>query len=389
MRCFVETLTLRAKVALVAIAIWSILMIWFSIRSGPQHDYKSYLAEWKLILAGADPWSTDNAYGPLHNLLAYLLPLGQLAPKILIVAALIAANALLVRELVRTDATASDSIVYFFSVPANVLIISMAFAYGLNDALVAAFVVCAIIARCRGHLAVAGCILGFAILLKYYPIFLVPLFALDNGRFRFRLILGAVTVTSVGLAATIFVWGDAFLAAPFMGVERGPKILSVLSALQGHPYLIGGPDVLAFLIRTNAVFVAAVGALVVLVAWKLRLHWLEASVLGLLLVLLTYKVGHQQFYIPWLFLVAALPLAPTSSARRLAWLCLPFVVFLSVFQWGYAYGSDGYNEILGAVRRNIGFFALPFGIATVAAYFWTCRSVRLSANVDYSATPLD
>ncbi len=105
-----------------------------------------------------------------------------------------------------------------------------------------------------------------------------------------------------------------------------------------------------------------------MIAWRTKLHWLETSVLGLLAVLVTYKVGHQQFYLPWLFLVAALPLAATGSARRLAWACIPMVLFLSVFQWGYAYGSDGYHQILGAVRQNVGFFAFALAVLTFALY---------------------
>jgi hypothetical protein len=63
-------------------------MIWIAVTSGAQHDYIAYLSESELVLSGADPWSTDNAYGPLHNILAYLL-----APKMCIVTALLVANA--------------------------------------------------------------------------------------------------------------------------------------------------------------------------------------------------------------------------------------------------------------------------------------------------------
>jgi hypothetical protein len=318
---------------------------------------------------------TSNAYGPLHNLLAFGLPFGPLAPKLVIVTAFAAGNALLVAELLRTKRLPDDYVVYLLAVPANVLVISMAFAYGLNDALVAAFVAFAIVARCRDQMGVAGFLLGLAVLLKYYPIVLVPLFALDKGRLRWSLILPAAAVILVGMAATMLIWGDAFLQAFRFGADRKPKILSILSALRSHPALIGGPDVLSLLIRTNAVFVASVCALAVLVAWRLRLHWLEASVLGLLAVLTMYKVGHQQFYIPWLLLVAALPLAETDTARRLAWLCLPYALFVSVFQWGYAYGSDGYRTILGSIRQYVGFVAFPLSLAVLVAYF-TSRNAR-------------
>jgi len=364
---------LARTILCLALAIWSVGMFWFSVRSGVQHDYKGYLSQWDLALSGADPWSkySENAYGPLHNLLAYATTFGPLGPKVVIVISLIAANALLVAELLRTIAINSNYVVYLLAVPTNILIISMAFAYGLNDALIAAFIACSVVARARDRTALAGCILGLAILLKYYPVFLVPLFALDKGRFCWRLVAGATIVTVAGLATTLLVWGDTFLAALSFGIERAPKILSILAALNDHPFLIGGPDSLAFLIRTNAIFVLAVEMLIIFVSWYLRLHWLEASVLGLLAILLTYKVGHQQFFIPWLFLVAALPLAQTNSARRLAWFCAPFVLFLSVFQWGYEYGSDHYFNVHGEIRNNVGFVAFPFGVASILTYFLT------------------
>jgi hypothetical protein len=363
----------RAKSVMLIVAAWSLAMIWFAVASGPQHEYLLYLSQWSLVLSGADPWSTSNAYGPLHNLLAYLLPLGQLGPKVLIVSALIAANAALVYEIVRSGGTAGDYGIYLLTVPTNFLVIIMAFAYGLNDALVAAFVVFAILARFRDKMIVSGCLLGVAILLKYYPIFLVPLFALEHGRFRFRLVAAAGMVTVIGLAAAAVVWGGAFIAPMTFGVERPPRLLSVLWTLNSYPSAVGGIGVVRFLARVNAVCVAAVGAMGIAIAWKLRLHWLEASVLGLLAVLLTYKVGNPQFFVPWLFLVAALLLAKTISARRLALLCLPFVLFLSAFEWGYAYGSDGYHERLGIVRQNVGLLAFAFGLTTVAAYFWMLR----------------
>jgi hypothetical protein len=168
----------------------------------------------------------------------------------------------------------------------------------------------------------------------------------------------------------MLLWGDTFLSAISHGVERQPKILSILSALESHPRVIGGPAVVAFFVRTNAILVIVVEMCIVFVAWYLRLHWLEASVLGLLTVLLTYKVGNQNYFIPWLFLVAALPLAQTDSARRLAWFCVPFMLFLSVFQWGYEY------NMVHNIIRNVGFVAFSFGVATIVAYFLMYRRSR-------------
>jgi hypothetical protein len=176
-------------------------------------------------------------------------------------------------------------------------------------------------------------------------------------------------VVALGFAASTALWGGAILNALALAADRGPELLSIIAAINWHPELVGGRQVVGVLVRTNAVVVAVIAALAVAVGWRARLHWLEASVLGLLATLTAYKVGHQQFLIPWLFLVAALPLAGTISARRLAWLCLPLVMFLSVFQWGYAYGTNAYNNAGGVIRHNVGFIAFPLSMLILVGYF--------------------
>ena len=33
------------------------------------------MLQWQLVLDGRDPWSTNSAYGPLHNAFALLVPI--------------------------------------------------------------------------------------------------------------------------------------------------------------------------------------------------------------------------------------------------------------------------------------------------------------------------
>ena len=358
-----------AVVACLLVAIWSLSMIWISSAGGAQHDYWAYLSQWNLVLSGTDPWSVDNAYGPLHNTLAYLLRFGPLAPKMFIVAALLVANVLLTWELYRSAGVGALYGVYALAVPTNYLVISMGIVYGLNDALVAALIVFAIVARINGGMIVAGCLLGLAVLLKYYPLILVLMFALDQGRVRRSIVVAAALVILIGMSAALLVWGAATFSPIAFGIERGPKLFSIFSWLSFHPFLVGGQRVLDILVKLNAGFVVTAGLASFLIAWKTRMHWLEASVLGLWAILITYKVGNQQFYLPWLFLVAALPLATTPSSRALAYACVPMVLFLSAFQWGYAYGSDAYNSVLGIVRREVGLYAFGLFVLTISAYF--------------------
>jgi hypothetical protein len=266
-------------------------------------------------------------------------------------------------------------LLYCIVLPGNCLVLSVGFAYGLNDTLAASLVSFALLARVRERDVAAGVLLGLAVLLKYYPAVLVPWFALEQGRLRWRLPVAAGVTVGLGLAAAAGVWGSSLLTAFTYGAAREPKLLSVLAALQAKPELVGGRDVLDVLIRFNSVSVVFVVVLSFAFGLRLRLHFLEASVLGLLATLLTFKVGHPQFYLPWLCMVAALPLARRASADRLLWTVLPYVVFLSLFQYGYTWGANGYYHQLTVVRRFGGFVSFGLGVATIVAY-GVCARVR-------------
>ncbi|PPE81412.1 hypothetical protein C3941_01465 [Kaistia algarum] len=368
-------------VVLVVIGLWTLGMAALAVMAGVQHDYVYYLAQWQLVLAGADAWSTDNAYGPLHTSLAILLPLGTLAPKLFMVGAMLAANTALAVRLLAIRPQPDAWLHYAIVILANVAVISLAVIYGLNDGLVAALIVAAVLLRFSGALAWAGAMLGLAVLLKFYPLLLIPFFALDGRRFSFRLTIAALATVAIGLVAACAVFGDDWLAAVRFGAGREPKLLSVLAALASAPALVGGAGSLDWLIRHNAAFVLATAALCLAITWWRRIAWLDASVLALLAVLLVYKVGHPQFFLPWLFLVVALPLVGTISADRLARLCWPFVLFLGLFQWGYAFGTDQYHAIGGEVRLYAGFVAFPLGVATIASYFLFARAPGDAAEV--------
>src|SRR4029079_10276140 len=88
-----------------------------------------------------------------------------------------------------------------------------------------------------------------------------------------------------------------------------------------------------WLIENNTYFVLGGAAATFLFAWKASLSWLEGVVLGFFVVLLLYKVGHEQFYVPWLFMVACLPLVNTRSADPMAFIFLPAVLLLSLYDF--------------------------------------------------------
>ena len=142
------------------------------------------------------------------------------------------------------------------------------------------------------------------------------------------------------------------------------KTLSVLSSLQN---LFGDGRIVHFFIRYNTYFVVSGVAATFVFAWRAKANWLEGAVLGYLVLLTPYKIGHQQYYLPWLFMIASLPLVNRQSADRMAIILLPAILLLSLYHFGYEFGSDEYHDVLGWVRSYGGFIAFPVGVASITA----------------------
>jgi hypothetical protein len=306
-----------------------------TVLGGERHDYPAYLEQWRLVLAGLDPWSGDNAYGPLHNAFAPLLIIHPLVPKIVTAASLCIANGLLVFALERQRPWRDWRLVYLLAFGANILPWVSVFWFGNNDGVVAALVIGAVLARRDGRMLLCGLLLGLATLDKYYPALLIPFFALDERKVETRLILSALVTTAVGMITGILIWGRAFFEAVAFGISRDATILSIFHTFSVVGHAAGYGDAADALVRLNSLLVLGVWIGAVGLAWVRRDNWLVASTWGFLAMLVTYKVGHQQFYVTWCALVACLLLVNSPAAERLARLSLPYATFLSIFQLGF------------------------------------------------------
>jgi hypothetical protein len=344
------------------LVVWSLTMLWLCWRWGLWGDYIGYLVQWRILLEGNE-WDSSNAYGPLYTVMGFLLPLHLLAPKFLMVGTLLAANAVLVFELLHERSTRPIQIIYLLAIPTNVLVVGAGVIYGQNDAFVAGLLVTAALLRRRGRFLACGVFVGFAALTKYYPLLLLPLFALDEGKLRWSVMAGGVIIFSSGFIAALAIWGDGPLKAIYFGSIRGPELLSVIKALKN---VFGDEGAVGWLIRYNSYLVVSGVMAALLFSWKARLNWLEGVVIGYLVMLTLYKVGHPQFYLPWLFMVASLPLVSKQSADRMAIILLPAVLLLSLHQIGYQFGSDSYNSELYWPQRYVGFIAFLVSTVSIA-----------------------
>jgi Glycosyltransferase family 87 len=361
------------------LAAMSALALAVTIVGGVRHDYIYYVEQWQLVLSGLDPWSTNNAYGPLHNGFALLLPIHPLAPKIVNAASLLLANGLLVLTLERARPWREWCTVYLLSFAANALPWISTFWFGNNDGFVAALVIGTVLARRDKRMLLAGILLGLATLDKYYPVLLIPFFALNNRRVETRLILSALSTIAFGMLAGVLIWGRDFFEAIAFGVSRDATILSIFRAISVIGRSTGHGDLTDLLVRFNSPLVLLVWVGAVAVAWVRRDNWLVSACWGFFAVLLTYKVGHQQFWVTWCALVACLPLVKNPNADRLARLSLPYATFLSIFQLGFVVlQPEYYRGPWAFVPSYVGIVSFGLGLALLIGYLRPGGSIRAS-----------
>jgi hypothetical protein len=351
-------------------AAFALLALALTLLGGIRHDYVYYLAQWDLVLSGADPWSTNNAYGPLHNGFALLVGLHLLAPKLLTALSLIVANTLLVQRLAAQRGQGDWLPNYLIVFAGNLLVLICAFWFGLNDGLVAALVIGAVLARLDGRMLLAGVLLGLATLDKFYPALLIPFFAIDARRIEPRLIIAALLTTLIGLLIAVGIWGSAWFEAVAFGVSRDARILSIIRPITVLGRALGIGDITDLLVRFNGPLVVLVWLGAIAIAWQRRDNWLTSACWGFFAVLLTYKAGNPQFWVPWLGLVAALPLLHLPAADRLARLSWPFASFLALYQIGYAVlRADLAPDSFTWINLIIGIPAFLLGVALLSLWF--------------------
>ncbi len=125
-------------------------------------------------MAGDDPWVTGNAYGPAYNLIAVAYSLHTLLPKLIFAFAWIAGSWHLVRELARLYIGVPWQIFWLVALPLNPLFWVQVLGYGSVDGLIASICLLAIASHQSSRYSIAGSVLALAVLLKFYPIVIVP-----------------------------------------------------------------------------------------------------------------------------------------------------------------------------------------------------------------------
>ncbi len=367
-----------ARVIVPLMAVWAVGLTLLSWRTGVQHDYPYYLQQWALVGTDVSPWATDqgfppNTYGPLHAALAPLADFYPLAPKVLF-SGLFAISCLVIsREVVHARPDARTLVLLVALIPANILVLTVAGVQGDNDVLVGALVGFAIVLKLRQHALMAGVLLGIGILVKYYPLVVLLMLCLDRRRWDWRPIAGSLLVIVPVGAISLMTLGGEVLDAVAFGGSRAATYLSPLRALEyltdGQPGSIA--DVLS---RGNALIVAAVMLVSLALAYRLGLTWLQGATVSLWGVLVSYKVGHAQYYLALMLMLALLLIFKDKRSQRAVLALIPFVAFLEIFQLLYMLQSQGVAFGALPLADLTGVATTFFAAATLLGIIWALRS---------------
>jgi hypothetical protein len=155
-------------------------------------------------------------------------------------------------------------------------------------------------------------------------------------------------------------------------------MLSILSFLDATTQGWSLQWIVACLIDHNAVLVIAVATGVSLWCWVWRVAWPVAVLYGMVLILATYKVGHPQFYLAWMFALFWVFLQGDTvyrqlAARKVAICAMPVLAYLMLFQSVYFISGVSSGYYLGSGWGWVGVYgSVPFAVL-IAGSVLCCR----------------
>lgn len=360
-----------AGALLISMIVWTALAAAYSAYRGSIHDYPAYIVIWELIMDGGDPWlgslQARNAYGPANVALAPLVLVQPLLPKAAMLTVFLVTNMLVVWRVATQNLSAGRVALYALFIPLNGSVIIWGIAHGSNDILVAGLVGLALVLRLDGRMAWTGVLLGLAVLLKLYPALLVLLFSIDRRSVSFRLLFSSGITVAVGLLIPFVVWGGNSLNWLLFAAERGSSQLSIWNQIINEPWLSGIHSLAFAAIDFNAVLLVVLFGIWLAVVWIRQVPWLPASIFGLLIVLVFYKVGHGQFWMTWLILACGLLITPGYRNLHLAVTALPVAVGASIV--GFIYDTRRQLSLpWEPVQQQVGWMFFGLSLLTIVSF---------------------
>ena len=342
-------------------SILNIILFIILFYGGSRHDYSLYSITWQGVL-NQDPNIYYHSYGPLHLFFAFIFNLNPLLPKIIYGILFSIFQIFLFLKLLKLED--KFLLLFYISIPCNFLIIATVYFYGINDSIVAFFLFFSLIFKLDKKDVLSGIFLSVSILTKIYPILLVPFFILDRKKINIKLLFSLIVSLIVIMLISFYFFGNRLILDPFMfGAARDPKLLSILASLS---YDFPESLIVKKLIENNS-FIVLVSTLMTIIFCLIKqTRILVSLILTYLTILITYKVGHMQFYLP-LCAFFSLLLIYEKKYLDIFYIVLPLIILLSFTQLIYSTTSgfdlmsqSEYNFEI--IRQKIGYIFFTINI---------------------------
>ena len=340
----------------------NIILFSILIYGGSRNDYALYEVTWKAILNNEENVKF-NTYGPLHLFVSFIYEINSLLPKIISGVLFCILQFYLFFKILKN----SENLLFYFYLilPCNFLIITSAYFYGINDSVVAFFLIISITLFINNKYYKSGVFFSISAFIKLYPLLLLPILALYK-KINLKFIYSFTISTSLILLISFYKFNSDLIFEPLrFGSLRAPNFTSILASL-----IRDFPDntIVLFLIKYNSVLVILFSLITLIYCLAQKKCLLTSLILIFLVILTTYKVGHTQFYIP-LCVIFSVLLNYNNLYLKHVRATLPLIFLLSATSVAYPLtgGFDVMNQenIFWSIRENMGYFYFLINIFTI------------------------
>ncbi|RYC51565.1 glycosyltransferase family 87 protein [Flagellimonas olearia] len=355
-----ETKTFQVRILLLLLGI-SILAI--ALFNTNYHDYIAYVKQWRIISDGGNPYlgkASDNAYGIIYNLFAYLHVTDLVAvPRGLWILFYFFTISKLCNFISHQNPEVNLTWLKLFLL-VNPLFLIFGVKYGSNDVFLSSLVLLGIILYLEKKSLLSGIIIAIAVGFKFVPLLIIPFLIFNNNlKIDYKFLCSSIITITLIYFMGYLEWGNGIIRPLVLGTERVSKIFSIFRFLKANGINLDSYS-------TILVISGAIGSFLAYVIFKLDrtmsilFCWLN--------ILLLYKVGHPQFYLTPILLSTLIYGLNKQIIKRSPFVCICFLTLgLWMFFWSFYYDQIGLSPRL---RDWIG---LPHTIILLTANIWLLK----------------
>ncbi len=320
------------------------------------HDYRFYVAQWKIIRDGLNPYiGTNNAYGLIYNLFAYTDVSKTIAiPKLLFISTYLLAAYLIWQKAVEKNIKSSNLILLL--VLFNPLVWLFSTVYGSNDGFLSGITSMAILFLLRDKNYIAGFLLAIAVGFKFTPILITPFLFINHKSINYKAGIAFILTLTTTYYIGYYHLGISIFKPFLFGSSRESVVLSIFRFIRGEL------QPLSFLNITNldnySTYLVLLSCFICFgMYYFLKIEKTISAFLCYSYVLLFYKVGNHQFYYFLLLLGIIALIQNEQTLLKRTNIITAFIVFFGFFFLCVAfYGvTGGHGGKFYVIREYIGF----------------------------------